>query len=60
MKEWVWDGPEPMNTRQSSFVAIVKNNSVIKMSNAGMNPTDFQIYLSMRRPRSEGGSPNNW
>jgi len=30
------------------------------MSNAGTNPTDLQIYLSMRRPKEEGGSPNDW
>lgn len=50
LKEWSWDGPEPMNLRESRFSAIVKVNSVVYMTNAGKNPTDAHFWLSKRIP----------
>ncbi|CAK63336.1 unnamed protein product (macronuclear) [Paramecium tetraurelia] len=55
--EWNWDGPEPLNLRESKFVALVSANTVINMSNAGMNPTASEYWLSKR---SEAGSPEDY
>lgn len=37
--EWHWLGSEPMNLRESKFVALVTTNTMINMTNAGTNPT---------------------
>ncbi|CAK63318.1 unnamed protein product (macronuclear) [Paramecium tetraurelia] len=55
--EWNWDGPEPLNLRESKFVSLVSVNTVINMTNAGMNPTTSEYWLSKR---SEAGSPEDW
>lgn len=33
--EWAWDGPEPLNLRESKFTALVELNSTINMTNSG-------------------------
>ena len=55
--EWEWDGPQPRNKRESKFVAIVKANSIINMTNAGENPTSSEYWLSKRRL---SGSPEDF
>lgn len=60
MWEWNWDGPEPMNTRDSYFPGIVRLNSIINVTSAGMNPTDMHVYLGRKYPDEEGGSPRDW
>jgi predicted transglutaminase-like cysteine proteinase len=55
--EWSWDGPEPLNLRESKFVSLVSVNSVINMTNAGMNPTDSEYWLSKRY---DSGSPDDY
>lgn len=47
-KEWQWNGPEPLNKRRSEFISIVKLNTVIRLSNKGMNPTDSLFFLQKR------------
>lgn len=37
--EWHWSGAEPKNLRESKFVALIPSNTIVNMSNAGMNPT---------------------
>ncbi len=55
--EWKWDGPEPLNLRESKFVALISTNTIINMTNAGMNPTSSEYWLSKR---SEAGSPEDF
>jgi hypothetical protein len=53
LREWGWDGGEPLNTRESKFVALVQLSSVINMTNTGQNPSDSQ-YWFQRRNKPEG------
>ena len=46
--EWNWDGPEPLNLRESKFVALISTDTIINMTNAGMNPTSSEYWLSKR------------
>lgn len=39
-KEWDWAGDEPLNKRESKFLALVDLYSIIDMENAGQNPSD--------------------
>ena len=55
--EWSWDGPEPLNTRESKFNGLVTVNTVINMTNAGTNPTSSDYWLSKK---FETGSPTDW
>lgn len=34
-KEWEWDGPEPMNLRESKFIGLVDLFTTVDMENAG-------------------------
>jgi hypothetical protein len=52
--EWDWDGPEPKNLRESKFVGLVTSNTVVNMSNAGINPFSSEYWLSKK---TEAGSP---
>jgi hypothetical protein len=55
--EWNWDGTEPLNLRESKFVALISTNTIINMTNAGMNPTSSEYWFSKR---SEAGSPEDF
>lgn len=55
--EWNWDGPEPLNLRESKFVGLITVNTIINMTNAGMNPTSSEYWLSKK---FDSGSPNDW
>jgi len=55
--EWFWDGAEPLNLRESKFVALVTANTIVNMSNAGTNPTDSEYWLSRR---FQSGSPEDY
>ncbi|CAD8178892.1 unnamed protein product [Paramecium pentaurelia] len=46
--EWHWSGAEPKNLRESKFVALIPSNTIVNMSNAGMNPTASEYQLSKR------------
>lgn len=35
LREWNWDGGEPLNSRESKFIALVQLNTVINMTNTG-------------------------
>ena len=37
LREWAWDGPEPLNTRESKFIALVPLYTRVDMENSGMN-----------------------
>jgi hypothetical protein len=52
--EWDWDGPEPKNLRESKFVGLVTSNTVINMTNAGINPSSSEYWVSKK---TEAGSP---
>jgi hypothetical protein len=52
--EWNWEGGEPLNTRESKFIGLVTINTIINMTNAGMNPTSSDYWLAKR---SEEGNP---
>ena len=38
-KEWDWNGPEPLNHRNSKFISLITVNTTINMTQAGDNPT---------------------
>ena len=57
LKEWNWDGPEPMNTRESKFTALTPLNTFVDMENAGMNPSDYHFWLNKRY---YGGKSNDF
>jgi hypothetical protein len=57
LREWEWDGPEPMNTRESKFTALTQLFTVIDMENAGMNPSDYHFWISKRY---YGGKDTDW
>lgn len=38
LKEWSWAGPEPLNLRESKFIAIVKLFKELTITNAGYPP----------------------
>ncbi|KAM3144741.1 hypothetical protein pb186bvf_003050 [Paramecium bursaria] len=56
-KEWDWNGPEPMNHRNSKFISLITVNTTINMTQAGDNPTSSQYWLTKR---SLTGSPSDW
>lgn len=35
LKEWSWDGPEPMNTRESKFTALAPLYQIVDIENTG-------------------------
>lgn len=45
LKEWAWDGPEPLNLRESKFIGIVPLRQVLNMTNAGQNPSDAEFWI---------------
>ena len=56
-KEWDWNGPEPMNHRNSKFISLITVNTTINMTQAGDNPTSSDYWLTKR---SLAGSPSDW
>lgn len=40
-REWVWDGPEPMNKRENRFIALAQLDSPYNVSYNGLNPYDI-------------------
>jgi len=48
LKEWNWDGTEPMNTRESKFTALTPLLATVDMENAGTNSRDYHFWLSKR------------
>ena len=40
LREWGWDGIEPMNTRDNVFVATALINTIYKVEYNGINPSN--------------------
>lgn len=51
-KEWVWDGPEPMNLRENIFIGVVPLNNTLNITFNGLNPYDLIFKIQHRYPNT--------